>query len=188
MVTQIMSQSARESHKNLPMRECYQFIDELLQSPLNYEHIMEGYTSRVISRLAFGDVRHYPEIALHSHALLKAISPGAHLTNVIPQLKNIPAFLSPWKKEERIRHATERAWFVEMHDEVKWKVKAGAKVSSYMSAFLEMQDGAKMSDLEGAYIVGMVGLAGKYNLSRRDSLLETRMFIFGPETNSFQEY
>ncbi|GAB7356603.1 hypothetical protein MBLNU459_g7330t2 [Dothideomycetes sp. NU459] len=160
MVTQIMGQSARESHKNLPMRECYQFVVELLQDPPNHEYIMEAYTSRVISRLAFGDVRHHPEITLHSHALLKAISPSAHLTNIIPQLKMIPGFLSPWKKEERNRHAVEKTWFVEMHDEVKRKAKAGVNVSSFMSAFLKLQEGADISDLEGAYIVGMVGLAG----------------------------
>jgi cytochrome P450 len=161
MVTQIMAQSARELHKDLPMRESYRFIKELLDEPLQYETIMEGYTSRVISRLAFGDVAHAPEVTLHSHALLKAISPGAYLTNVIPQLKRLPAFFSPWKREERVRHETERAWFVEMHTNVKQKVEAGKTISSYMSQALEMQTESKMSDLESAYVVGMVGLAGK---------------------------
>ncbi|KAG9606124.1 cytochrome P450, partial [Aureobasidium melanogenum] len=163
MVTQIMTQSAREMHKDLPMRESYQFIHDLLQCPMQYEDIMEAYTSRVISRLAFGDVTHAPEITFHSHALLKAISPGAYLTNVIPQLKKIPAMLSPWKREERVRHSTERAWFIEMHNNVKQKVRAGSTVSSYMSQALAMQTDSKMSDLESAYVVGMVGLAGILN-------------------------
>jgi hypothetical protein len=143
------------------MRESYRFIKELLDEPLQYETIMEGYTSRVISRLAFGDVAHAPQVTLHSHALLKAISPGAYLTNVIPQLKRLPAFFSPWKREERVRHETERAWFVEMHTNVKQKVEAGRAISSYMSQALEMQTESKMSDLESAYVVGMVGLAGE---------------------------
>jgi len=136
---------------------------------------MERYTSRVVSRLAFGDVRHHIEVTLHSHALLKAISPSVHLTNVIPQLKSLPIWLSPWKKEERVRHATERAWFVEMHDQVRGDFKAGAKVSSYMSAFMEMQDSAQIPDLEGAYVVGMVSLEGECSQSGSDSLLTDRV-------------
>lgn len=94
-----------------------------------------------------------------SHAYLRF-----YLTNVIPQLKNLPAWLSPWKREERVRHGTEKAWFVEMHSNVKQKMKAGESVSSYMSQALDMQTDSKMSDLENAYVVGMVGLAGMCNV------------------------
>ena len=155
-----MSQSAAVSHQNLPLHECRQFLAELLKDPPNYETLMESFAGRVIARLAFGDSRHYAEISIHSHALLQAISPAAHLTNIIPQLKRLPEWLSPWKRAERERHERERAWFLAIHGEVEQKVKGGVAISSFMRTFLESRESAGMSDTEGAYVVGMIGLAG----------------------------
>ncbi len=156
----LMAQSAAASHQNLPYLECPQFLTELLADPQDYEVLMETYTGRIISRLAFGDVRHHVEVALHSHALLRAISPAAYITNIVPQLKKLPAWLSPWKKWEHERHGRERAWFLGMRDEVERKVEGGVSISSFMRTFLESKERVGISDTEGAYVVGMIGLAG----------------------------
>ncbi|TKA82463.1 hypothetical protein B0A49_00063 [Cryomyces minteri] len=174
-VTQIMSQSARSAHLNLPLHESYQFLAELLKDPQRYEKLMEDYTGRVISRLAFGDVSVHPEVAIHSHGLLKAISPGAHLTNIIPALKRLPAFISPWKKEERARHAYERGFFLQMHKLVSGKVETGTALSSYMKTFLEKKDDTGMDDMEGAYVVwnGRIGGRPHHGFCSHDAEIDS---------------
>ena len=156
----LMARSAAASHNFLPLHECHQFLAELIDDPPNYEVLMESYVGRVISRLAFGDVRHHVEVSIHSHALLRAISPAAYFSNVMPQLRSLPAWLSPWKRWEQVRHTRERAWFLKMLGEVDRKVKGGVTISSFMRTFLDSRERAGLSDTEGAYVVGMIGLAG----------------------------
>lgn len=156
----MMSASAAQRHQDLPYLECKQYLVQLLQNPKDLEHLSETFTGRVISRLAFGHVRFAPEITEHSHALLGAISPAANLTNIIPQLRLLPAWLSPWKRAEQARHKRERAFFVDMREQVAKAVATGDTTPSYMRMFFENKEKSGMDDLEGAYTVGMVGLAG----------------------------
>ncbi|KAK7549698.1 cytochrome P450 [Phyllosticta citricarpa] len=164
-VHQIMSKSAADKHQLLPLHECKHFLLDLMLRPQELETHAESYTGRVISRLAFGHVRFAEDITMHSHALLGAISPAANLPNIMPQLRLLPYWLSPWKQAERTRHAREREFFIKMRQEVDKDLAAGSKSSSYMRSFIEgRRKGDKttsaLDDLEGAYTVGMVGLAG----------------------------
>jgi cytochrome P450 len=155
-----MSQSVKTNHGNIPYLECPQYLAELMQCPSDYENIMENYTGRVISRLAFGVPDHYLEIRQYSHGLLKAISPAAYITNIIPQLRFLPSWVSPWKWTEKRRHAEERVFFMRMHDEVAARMNAKTAKTSFMRHVLERKVETGLSDEEAAYIVGMIGLAG----------------------------
>ncbi|KAK7535729.1 cytochrome P450 [Phyllosticta citribraziliensis] len=164
-VHQIMSKSAGDKHQLLPFHECKHFLLDLMLRPQELEMHAESYTGRVISRLAFGHVRFADEITLHSHALLAAISPAANLPNIMPQLRLLPHWLSPWKQAECARHAREREFFIKLRREVDKDLAAGSTCRSYMRSFIEGKNkGDKttkaLDELEGAYTVGMVGLAG----------------------------
>ncbi|KAK8239865.1 cytochrome P450 [Phyllosticta capitalensis] len=164
-VHQLMSKSAADKHQLLPYHECKHFLLDLMLRPQDLEVHAESYTGRVISRLAFGHVRFADEITLNSHALLAAISPAANLPNILPQLRMLPYWLSPWKQAERARHARERDFFVKMRQEVDKDLAAGSTANSYMRSFIEGKakndkTTSALEDLEGAYTVGMVGLAG----------------------------
>ncbi|KAF2119286.1 cytochrome P450 [Lophiotrema nucula] len=160
IVTQFLNTGSKMGHYDFPFLECGQFLSELLDNPENYENITENYTGRVISRLAFGSPEHYMDIRSYSHGLLKAISPAAYITNIIPQLKMIPFLANPWKWVEYKRHVAERIWFMKMFGNVKDQMNAGVARPSYMKEVLEKQGKTKLSDLEAAYVVGMIGLAG----------------------------
>lgn len=155
-----MAKSTTMMHLNLPYIECKKYVAELIDSPSDYQHLMEKYTGRVISRLAFGDVRHYAEVTMNSHALLGAISPAANITNIIPYLRRLPIWLSPWKKAERARHDREREFFVRMYSIAKRDYDDGHLKESYMKQFFDSKDKTGSGDLEGSYIIGMIGLAG----------------------------
>lgn len=155
-----MTQSAASSHLFLPLYECKRFLTELLQDPADYQTLTESFAGRVISQLAFGDMKYHDEISTHAHALLSTISPSNNLINIIPQLKLLPSWLSPWKNAEGARHQREREFFLKLHSEVNDKVEGGVALSSFMRTFLETKHGSGMSDEEGAYVIGMLGLAG----------------------------
>lgn len=154
-----MTNSSRTKFRQVPYLELGQFLTELITVPKNYETIMENYTGRVISRLAFGVPDHHGDIQMYSHGLLNAISPAAYITNIIPQLKSLPTWISPWKLTEKSRHATERLFFMRMLDNVKESMENKSTAPSYMKEVLEHQSKTKLPDTEAAYIVGMVGLA-----------------------------
>ncbi|KAF1990338.1 cytochrome P450 [Aulographum hederae CBS 113979] len=156
----VMSHSVAEHHHNVPYQETKQYLVDLLQNPTDHERIAESFTGRVISRLAFGDVRFDDDLRTHSHALLHAISPAANLPNIVPQLRLLPYYLSPWKMAESARHDRERAFFVELFNAVDQQIKDGKTEPSYMRTFFENRGKSGMSDLEGSYVIGMVGLAG----------------------------
>lgn len=155
-----MSLSSASQFKSYPQDECNQFLAELLDDPANYENIMEAYIARIITRLTYGDVRHWKDVIWHSHNLLLAISPAAHLSNIIPQLRHLPMWLSPWKRAEQKRHDIEREFFLRMASVVQNDIKAGVAQPSFMLSFLEEQGGSGMDAHEGAYLVGMMALAG----------------------------
>lgn len=155
-----MAQSTASSHLFLPLYECKRFLTELLQDPADYQTLTESFAGRVISQLAFGDMKYHDEISTHAHALLGAISPSNHLINIMPQLKLLPSWLSPWKNAEGARHQREREFFLKLHSEVNDKVEGGVALSSFMRTFLETKHGSGLSDDEAAYVIGMLGLAG----------------------------
>ena len=158
-----MSQSERIAHQNLPFEEVIEFLIDMLNSPLDFTHNTEAYTGRVIARLAFGDVKYTQAISRNSHALLTAISPGANITNILPQLEYLPALLSPWKRAERARHAREREFFLNTFDDVKEDVRRGDdEAINFVRSFLESNEKGeeRIGEEEGAYVIGMLGLAG----------------------------
>ncbi|KAF2437264.1 cytochrome P450, partial [Karstenula rhodostoma CBS 690.94] len=160
LVTQVMSESVRKRHFNVPYLELPQMLSELLSSTGDYQDHLENYTSRVIARLSYGDAEHFAKVRSHSHALIQAISPAKYISNIIPQLKYLPGCLSPWKQIESKRHAEERVFFMQTLADVAGKVGAGSAQWSYLQQCLESKTESGIDDMECAYIVGMIGLAG----------------------------
>ncbi|KAF2713324.1 cytochrome P450 [Pleomassaria siparia CBS 279.74] len=160
LVTQVMAESVRTRHHNIPYLELPQMLSELLSSPEDYQDHLENYTSRVICRLSYGDAEHFAQIRAGSHGLIQAISPAKHITNIIPQLKWLPMWMSPWKKEEARRHADERVFFLHTVAVLVDQMSAGTARWSYLQQCLENKTEAGISDMECSYIVGMIGLAG----------------------------
>jgi cytochrome P450 len=158
--TQIFTQSTKEGYRNIPYLELGQYLCELLDNPAEYQLIMENYTSRVISRLAYGVPDYYAEVKQCSHNLLRTISPAAYLTNVVPGLKKLPYFMSPWKWAENKRYSSERVFFLNMMNRINEQMKAGKAVPSYMRQILGSLEKYGVDGIETSYIVGMIGIVG----------------------------
>lgn len=97
--------------------------------------------------------------------LLTVISPAGALPNIISPLASLPRLISPWKRAEEKRYAEERAFFLGQLATVRRQWVAGTARPSYTRLFLESQEKFQIDDVEGAYQVGMMAIAGALTIA-----------------------
>ncbi|KAF1841816.1 cytochrome P450 [Cucurbitaria berberidis CBS 394.84] len=162
----IMRESEKALFHRYPELEAKRMLVELLDEPDRYNHALESFISRVTCRLAWGHSEASDELKQRARELLIGVSPTGALGNKLPFLMALPDWLSPAKAWERRRANTERTWFQTMQDQVVKDVQTGQAAPSWMKIFLDGRSkwGFK-SDLEGAYAVGMHGIAGALTIA-----------------------
>jgi len=160
-----MTTSARLAQHDYPVIETKRLLYKLLWAPAAYRSLLEDHTSRNISRLAWGSPDIAPTLQRVTMALLQVISPSGALPNVISPLAALPEFLSPWKKNEKKRYDYERTFLMDQLAKVRKEWLAGNAKPCYMRMFFESQEKSQVGDLEGAYQVGMMAIAGALTIA-----------------------
>ncbi|KAF1941580.1 cytochrome P450 [Clathrospora elynae] len=162
----IMRESEKALFHRYPELEAKRMLNELLDEPDRYNHALESFISRVTCRLAWGHSEGSDELKQRARELLIGVSPTGSLGNKLPFLMALPDWLSPPKAWEKRRSSTERTWFQTMQNQVVKDIQSGQAAPSWMKIFL---DGHKKwgfdSDMEGAYAVGMHGIAGALTIA-----------------------
>lgn len=140
---------------------------DLIQEPKYYEDWFERYAGSLIMRLAYGkSIKSKDDPILHgvvkvAHDIERAASPGAYLVDMIPLLMWLPSWLAPFKREANRLYKEHFSLFHELQNEVKDEMEAGtAAPGTFMRTFLERREEFKLSDDEGAYIIGTLFGAG----------------------------
>ncbi|KAL1611564.1 hypothetical protein SLS59_000283 [Nothophoma quercina] len=163
----IMRESEKAMFNRYPELEAKRMLVELLEEPDQYNHALESFIARVTSRLAWGHAEASDELKQRARELLVGVSPTGALPNKLPFLMALPDWLSPAKAWERRRAKTERTFFQTMQAQVERDIQEKTAPASWMKTFLT-QGAAKFgfkSDLEGAYAVGMHGIAGALTIA-----------------------
>jgi cytochrome P450 len=162
----IMRESEKAMFHRYPELESKRMLNELLDEPQRYNHVLESFISRVTCRLAWGHAEGSDELKQRARELLIGVSPTGSLSNKLPFLMALPDWLSPPKAWERRRATTERTWFQTMQNQVVKDIQSGQAAPSWMKIFLDGRSkwGFK-SDMEGAYAVGMHGIAGALTIA-----------------------
>lgn len=162
----IMRESEKAMFHRYPELEAKRMLVELMDEPDRYNHALESFISRVTCRLAWGHSEASDELKQRARELLIGVSPTGALGNKLPFLMALPDWLSPAKAWERRRARTERDWFQTMQSQVQKEVDNKTAPPSWMKLFLDGRSkwGFK-SDLEGAYAVGMHGIAGALTIA-----------------------
>ncbi|KAF2756517.1 cytochrome P450 [Pseudovirgaria hyperparasitica] len=169
--THIMRASEAASFHHYPELEAKRLLTELLDAPHAYNTALESFVARVTCRLAWGHADAADELKQRARELLIAVSPTGALGNRLPAIMRLPAWLSPSKAWEQRRARTERAFFTTMQRTVEHDMRApdaDAAPQSWMRAFLEAPSrfgfvGGEAA--EGAYAVGMHGIAGALTIA-----------------------
>ncbi|KAL6712338.1 hypothetical protein ACN47E_000215 [Coniothyrium glycines] len=162
----IMRESEKALFNRYPELEAKRLLVELMDEPDRYNHALESFIARVTCRLAWGHSEASDELKQRARELLIGVSPTGAMGNKLPFLMALPDWLSPAKAWERRRARTERTWFQTMQSQVVKDMETGQAALSWMKIFLEGRNkwGFK-DDLEGAYAVGMHGIAGALTIA-----------------------
>lgn len=172
---QIMDNSAKEAFYGYPELESIRLCFELMTDPSRYNHALESYIARVTCRLAWGTSTAADELKQRARELLVGVSPTGALGNKLPFIMSLPEKWVKAKAWELRRSRTERKFFETMQGDVRQQIDKTSKSpdapapilpslqpkQSWMRTFLENKKAWSFaSDLEGAYAVGMHGIAG----------------------------
>ncbi|THU76606.1 cytochrome P450 [Dendrothele bispora CBS 962.96] len=96
----------------------------------------------------------------------KALLPGAYLVEILPILSRLPLFLSKWKRDAQRDFRNYSKVFEDMFRSIKEKfVKGEEQPDSFSATLAETQKRHGMSDLECAWLAGMLYSAGQETTS-----------------------
>jgi hypothetical protein len=147
-----MDKSSANAFYSYPELESIRLLFELMTDPSRYNHALESFISRVTCRLGWGTAAPSDELKQRARELLIGVSPNGALTNKLGFLKKLPEAIVPAKAWEFRRYRTESRFFNIQQSEVREKLK-----NKTATGFA--------SDLEGAYAVGMHGIAGALTIA-----------------------
>ncbi|KAF1958530.1 cytochrome P450 2E1 [Byssothecium circinans] len=162
----IMRESEKAMFHRYPELEAKRMLVELLDQPDRYNHALESFIARVTCRLAWGHSEASDELKQRARELLIGVSPTGALGNKLPFVMSLPDWLSPAKAWERRRARTESRFFEIMQGQVENDIQEKKASPSWMQHFLDNRSkwGFKY-DLEGAFAVGMHGIAGALTIA-----------------------
>lgn len=161
-----MRASEKEHFQHYPELEAIRMCKELVEDPANYNHHLESFISRVTCRLGWGHAEASDELKQRARELLIGVSPTGALGNKLPFLMSLPDRLSPAKAWERRRAKTERKFFEILQDQVVEEVRDNRARPSWMKMFLDNAEQCNFDGhIEGAYAVGMHGIAGALTIA-----------------------
>ncbi|KAK3110289.1 hypothetical protein LTR53_015563 [Teratosphaeriaceae sp. CCFEE 6253] len=132
-------------------------LRRLLDHPDKWSEAIITHCSRVAGRIAWGDPRHGTKLLHVVPVLLKAVSPGGPIPNLITPLMYIPEWLSPWKKAEAKRKQQMQDAFYEAQEDVIKRYEEGTAEGSWTKLWLEKAQGLEKNHLskhEAAHAVG----------------------------------
>ncbi|RMY60474.1 hypothetical protein D0864_13083 [Hortaea werneckii] len=164
---QIMDTSEKASFYGYPELEAVRLLGELMTNPSQYNVAMESFISRITSRLAWGTSASSDELKQRARELLIGVSPTGALGNKLPFIMSLPEKLISARAWESRRSRTERKFFEQMQHQVRSEMDDSTQSKpSWMRSFLENKlKWGFASDLEGAFAVGMHGIAGALTIA-----------------------
>lgn len=161
-----MRYSEMLNFSHYPELEAVRMCVELMAEPEKYNHALESFIARVTSRLAWGHSEASDELKQRARELLIGVSPTGALGNKLPLIMSLPDWLSPAKAWERRRAKTERVFFNILQENVRQDMNEKRAAPSWMRFFFEHAAATGFTDdLEGAYAVGMHGIAGALTIA-----------------------
>lgn len=162
----IMKASQKASFHGYPELEAKRMMKEFLIDPSTYHTSVESFIARTTCRLAWGTAEPSDELKQRARELLLAVSPTGALGNKLPFVMNLPDWLAPTKAWERRRALTERTFFQTLQEQVRAEMDLEKARPSWTQMFISKKEAwGFRDDLEGAYAVGMHGIAGALTIA-----------------------
>lgn len=138
------------------MPEIRKLMINLLNKTDAYDTLAERCCARITCELAFGTPEPHAEIVHNAHRLMRNLSPGGRITNVLTPLQFLPGWLSEEKTEEKKRKEYEARLWWGIFEQVQGQYSKGELKPCYASYYFGNEDKLGLSDLEATYGIGMM--------------------------------
>jgi cytochrome P450 len=173
LLHQALTPKALRLYKPVQTAEASRLCHQLLESPANWEKLLERYTSSIVFSVAYGhridslnaDVIQKRFQFMHTAASLNV--PGKYLVESFPILKHVPDFLAPWKAEIKAHGRQEAAANMALVDLVRGdmaraKTRGDTIPDSLCKLLLEMRETehVPLSERDFSYIPASLFGAG----------------------------
>lgn len=165
LMHQLCQPSVATTYETTQVVESTRLLEDLIRKPEGYEDWFMRYSAGVIFRIGFGKV-----ITLDSpflkrifgvvHTVERVASPGAYLVDTFPLLARLPDFIAPFKRELKALHAEELDVFRTLLQDTKADMEKGKASECWEKMYLERKDEYRLTEDEGAYVVGTLFEAG----------------------------
>ncbi|KAK9378731.1 cytochrome protein [Kockiozyma suomiensis] len=125
LLHQALNPSALRLYKPIQTAEASRLCYQLLQSPVDYEMLIDRYTSGIVFAVSYGhridsmDAKVIRRRLAYMQYMASLNVPGAYLVESLPVLKYLPNFLAPWKKELQEKGLKEAQDNISLYNSVK---------------------------------------------------------------------
>lgn len=145
--------------------EVKRWLFALLTEPDNFAFSLEDMASKIMCTLTWDDPTFSAYYTKSAWGLLRQMSPAGPITNVLTPLWHLPLFLNRWKREERIRHDEQQAYFMERLLTTRRLMKEGKQRPCFTRTFLEKEKTDISGDFEASCVLGMLALVGIFTIA-----------------------
>jgi cytochrome P450 len=135
-------------------------VQRLLVNLLNrsgpYDKLAEQCCARITCELAFGNPEPHAEIVHNAHRLMRNLSPGGRITNILTPLQLLPDWLSGEKVEENKRNDYEMNLWSGIFNQLQDQHNQNILKPCYASYYFNNKARVGLTDLEATYGIGMM--------------------------------
>jgi cytochrome P450 len=173
LLHQALTPKALRLYKPVQTAEASRLCSQLLETPANWEKLLERFTTSIVFSVAYGhridslnaEVIHQRFQFMHTAASLNV--PGKYQVESFPILKHVPDILAPWKAEIKAHGRREAAANMSLVDVVRndmarAKTRGDQVPDSLCKLLLEMKETEHipLSDRDFSYIPASLFGAG----------------------------
>jgi cytochrome P450 len=165
LMHQLCQPTAAATYEPTQVLESARMLHDLVNKPEEYEEWFMRYSSGLIFRIGFGKVMGNSNQMMKRifgvvHSVERVASPGSYLVDTFPLLMYLPDWLAPFKRELKSLHAEELDVMRTLLNDTRVAIKNGSAPECWEKTYLDHQDNYRLSEDEGAYVVGTLFEAG----------------------------
>lgn len=165
LMHQLCQPSVAVKYQPTQILESTRMLEDLILSPTEYERWFMRYSAGLIFRIGFGRILEEKDPLLDRifhvvHTVERVASPGAYMVDTFPWMIYLPDWMAPFKRELKALHAEELDVMRTLLQDTREGIACGDAPECWEKMYLDNQDQYKLTEDQGAYIVGTLFEAG----------------------------
>lgn len=181
--TAVTNATMADQWRTIQAREAQRMVIDMIRDPSHYQFWLERFSTCVSVRQGFGkDLNASDEAEWHTNKILtrqrnleKLGTPGRYLVETVPLLMYLPEWLAPFKREARLLHESELAYFTSLFQEAVENFQQGVPEDppSFARTWMQKKDHYDLNSKEATYVIATLygGGAGTTSVTMQSYFL-----------------